>query len=269
MQGDWLELDGRIAVVTGGGGGIGRAIAQSLARQGCQVAVIDLDLDNAEETVRQIRSAKGSAIACRADVTDPESVASAARKVAAELGNCDFLINNAALLRFGPLSSLSIADWTAVLNVNLTGYFICSQVFAAQMITKGGGSIVHISSIAGSHVQPTSGAYSVSKAGVAMLSKNLAQELGPRGIRSNVVSPAMVITPLSEVIYRDAVVRKKREEIVPVRRIGLPEDIANAVVFLTSSRSGYISGQEILCDGGWGTTLLQSVPRPGFDEPND
>lgn len=266
MLTDWLGLVGRVAVVTGGGGGIGRAISQALAENGCQVAVLDLDADNAEETARMLRGMRAEAFSCRADVSDEGSVATAAEKIAAALGHCDILVNNAALLRYGALASLSVADWSAVLKVNLTGYFICSQIFGAQMMTKGAGCMVHISSVAGSHVQPTSGAYSVSKAGVGMLSKNLAQELGPHGIRSNVVSPAMVVTPLSEVIYRDETVRKKREGIVPARRIGIPEDIANAVVFLASDRAGYVSGQEILCDGGWSTTLLQSVPRPGFDQ---
>ena len=157
-------------------------------------------MPRAEETASLIQDEKGLATAYCADITDPESVATVAQNVATELGNCDILVNNAALLRYGPLAQLSVADWTAVLTVNLTGYFICSQIFAVQMMEQGGGSLVHVSSIAGTHVQPTSGAYSVSKAGIAMLSKNLAQELGPHGIRSNLVSPAMVVTPLSEAV---------------------------------------------------------------------
>src|SRR5690606_20702146 len=117
--------------------------------------------------------------------------------------------------------------------------FLCSQVFGRAMMAAGGGSIVHVSSMAGTNPQPTSGAYSVSKAGVMMLSRNLAQEWGPMGIRSNVVSPAMVLTPMSEVIYRDPAIRTRREQAIPVRRIGLPQDIADAVCFLASSRAGY------------------------------
>ncbi|MFC4670856.1 SDR family NAD(P)-dependent oxidoreductase [Seohaeicola nanhaiensis] len=266
MKSDWLGLDGKVAVVTGGGGGIGRVIAASLAEAGCKVAVLDLNAESASATAAELTETGATVISCAADISDHASVSAAADRVRAELGPCDILVNNAALVRNGPLSSLSVADWTAVLTVNLTGYFICSQVFGQQMMDKKSGAIVHVSSMAGLHAQPTSGAYSVSKAGVMMLSKNIAQEWGPKGIRSNVVSPAMVMTPMSEVIYRNPEVRKKREDIVPIGRIGQPQDIADSIVFLASERASYVSGQEILCDGGWSTVLLKTVPRPGFDQ---
>lgn len=266
---DWLGVSGKVAVVSGGGGGIGRTIATSLAEVGCKVAVMDINAESAEETAKALSDNSATAIAVQADISDQDSVTRAAAKVADAFGPCDILVNNAALVRNGALSTLSVEDWSAVLNVNLTGYFICSQVFGGQMMANGGGSIIHVSSMAGIHPQPTSGAYSVSKAGVMMLSKNIAQEWGPKGVRSNVVSPAMVMTPMSEVIYRDPEVKKLREGVVPVGRIGQPQDIADSITFLASDRSGYVSGQEILCDGGWNTVLLQQVPRPGFDQKPD
>ena len=266
---DWLGLSGKVAVVSGGGGGIGRTIATSLAQAGCKVAVLDINEASAEDTAQGLQQSGATAIAVQADISDHASVSRAADQVAQGLGPCDILVNNAALIRNGALSTLSVADWTAVLTVNLTGYFICSQVFGGQMMQRGGGSIIHVSSMAGIHPQPTSGAYSVSKAGVMMLSKNIAQEWGPKGVRSNVVSPAMVMTPMSEVIYRDPEVKKLREKVVPIGRIGQPQDIADAITYLASDRSGYVSGQEILCDGGWNTVLLQQVPRPGFDQKPD
>lgn len=264
---DWLGISGRCAVVTGGGGGIGRAICLSLAAQGARVVVLDRDLPGATETARLVAAAGGEARAVAADITDTASLGAALQETEAAFGPCRILVNNAALLRNGPLIDLSLDDWNAVLTVNLTGFFLCSQVFGRAMIAAGGGSIVHVSSMAGTHPQPTSGAYSVSKAGVMMLSRNIAQEWGPSGIRSNVVSPAMVMTPMSEVIYRDPAVKARREQSIPVRRIGQPQDIADAICFLASDRSGYVSGQEILCDGGWDTMLLTTVPRPGFDRP--
>lgn len=267
MGNSWLGLEGRVAAVTGGGGGIGRAICRSLALAGCRVGVLDLNAELAAETAALVREAGGEAEPIRVDIADADSVTAAADAVARAFGPCGILVNNAALIRNGALSNLSLADWKAVINVNLTGYFICSQVFGRRMREAGGGVLVHVSSVAGTLPQPTSGAYSVSKAGVNMLSQNLAQEWGSFGIRSNVVSPAMVLTPLTEVVYRDPAVKARREAVVPVGRIGTPQDIADAVCFLASDRAGYVSGQEILCDGGWGTTLLTTVPRPGFDQP--
>ena len=187
-------------------------------------------------------------------------------KIEDEFGACGVLVNNAALIRNGPLSELSLSDWNAVISVNLTGFFICSQVFGKQMRARGKGAIVNVASVAGSVPQPNSGAYSASKAGVMMLSRHLALEWGEHGIRSNVVSPAMVITPMSESIYKDAEVKAKRESVVPMRRIGMPDDIAAAVLYLASDLSDYVSGQEIIVDGGWTSALLSTVPRPGFDK---
>ncbi|MDR5651207.1 SDR family NAD(P)-dependent oxidoreductase [Ruixingdingia sedimenti] len=264
---DWLGISGRVAVVTGGGGGIGRAICQTLAEAGARVAVLDLDAEGAAETVRLVKENGGEAMAVSADITSEASVTTARDAIEAAFGPAQILVNNAALVRNGALKDLSLADWNAVITVNLTGFFVCSQVFGRRMMEQGGGSIVHVSSVAGVVPQPTSGAYSVSKAGVMMLSKNIAMEWGPSGIRSNVVSPAMVMTPMSAVIYRDPAVKERREKSVPMRRIGQPQDIADAICFLASDRATYISGQEITCDGGWGTTLLATVPRPGFDQP--
>jgi NAD(P)-dependent dehydrogenase (short-subunit alcohol dehydrogenase family) len=267
MAGDWLSIAGKTCVVTGAGGGIGRAIAESLAKVGGKVMVLDRDSPSGEKTAELIRSNGGKAVSIASDITDPQSVETARKATEEAFGRCDVLVNNAALVRNGPLADLSLADWNAVIGVNLTGYFICSQIFGRTMREAGAGSIIHVASLSGSLPQPTSGAYSVSKAGVLMLSMNLALEWGEKGVRSNVVSPAMVLTPLSEAIYKDPAVRAKREGVVPVRRIGTPQDIADAVCFLASDRASYVSGQDIVVDGGWSVGMLAMVPRPGFDQP--
>jgi NAD(P)-dependent dehydrogenase (short-subunit alcohol dehydrogenase family) len=175
------------------------------------------------------------------------------------------LVNTAAVLRPGGLDTLSLAEWNAVLSVNLTGYFLCAQIFGRQMRTHGHGSLVHVSSVAGSNAQGQSGAYSVSKAGVIMLSQQLANEWGPHGIRSNVVSPGLVITPMSQSFYDTPGVTERRKAVVPMRRIGMPQDIADAILFLASDRSSYVSGDEITVDGGFVRMLMNLVPRPGFE----
>jgi NAD(P)-dependent dehydrogenase (short-subunit alcohol dehydrogenase family) len=265
---DWLGLSGRVCVVTGGGGGIGRAVASSLARAGAPVAAIDRDERSLEATRAELRELGRDHVVTGCDTLSAESVAAASETIENALGSCGVLVNAAAVLRPGGLENLSLAEWNAVLSVNLTGYFLCAQIFGRQMRKLGRGSLVHVSSIAGSHAQAQSGAYSVSKAGVIMLSRQLASEWGPQGIRSNVVSPGMVVTPMSQSFYDTPGVTERRTAVVPARRIGMPQDIADAILFLASDRSSYVNGDEITVDGGYANMLMNLVPRPGLsDEP--
>jgi NAD(P)-dependent dehydrogenase (short-subunit alcohol dehydrogenase family) len=263
---DWLGLSGRIAVVTGAGGGIGRAVASSLARAGARVAAIDRDERGLEATRAELRELGCEHVVASCDTSSADSVAAAAETTLKSLGPCGVLVNAAAVLRPGALENLSLAEWNAVLSVNLTGYFLCAQIFGRQMRSLGRGSLVHVASIAGSHAQAQSGAYSVSKAGVVMLSRQLASEWGPQGIRSNVVSPGMIITPMSQSFYDTPGVTERRTAVVPTRRIGMPQDIADVILFLASDRSSYVNGDEITVDGGYANMLMNLVPRPGFDD---
>ena len=262
---DWLGLSGHVCAVTGGGGGIGRAVALSFARAGARVAVIDLDERGLDVTATELRALGAEPCVARCDTANAEGVAAAAERIEKSLGPCSVLVNTAAVLRPGGLESLSLAEWNAVLSINLTGYFLCAQIFGRQMRALGRGSLVHVSSIAGSHAQGQSGAYSVSKAGVIMLSRQLASEWGPKGIRSNVVSPGMVITPMSQAFYDTPGVTARREAVVPSRRIGMPQDIADAILYLASDRASYVNGEEIVVDGGYANMLMNLVPRPGYE----
>ena len=262
---EWLGLSGRVCVVTGGGGGIGRAVAVNLARAGAHVAVIDRDESGLERTREELPHLGSGHLLTPCDVTSADSISAAAETIEKSLGPCSVLVNTAALLRPGALDTLTLAEWNAVLAVNLTGYFLCAQIFGRQMRALGRGSLVHVASIAGQHAQGRSGAYSVSKAGVVMLSRQLAGEWGPQGIRSNVVSPGLVITPMSQSFYDTPGVTERRAAVTPMRRIGMPQDIADAVLFLASDRSSYVNGDEITVDGGYVRTVMNLIPRPGFD----
>ena len=261
---DWLGLTDRVCVVTGGGGGIGRATALSLAAAGARVAAIDRDERGLEATASKLREWGDGHVVARCDTSSSDSVNAVSETIEKSLGPCGVLVNTAAVLRPGGLENLSLAEWNAVLAVNLTGYFLCAQAFGRQMRTRGRGSLVHVASIAGSNSQGHSGAYSVSKAGVIMLSRQLGSEWGPQGIRSNVVSPGMVITPMSQSFYDTPGVTERRSAVVPMRRIGMPQDIADAILFLASDRSSYVNGEEIIVDGGYAQMLMNLVPRPGF-----
>ena len=262
---DWLGLHGKACAVTGAGGGIGRAIALGLARAGGRVALLDRDEAGTAETLRHIQDAGAETIAVPCDVSDPAAVTAAAAAAQRQLGPCGVLVNNAGLLRPGPLATLPVAEWNLLLSVNLTGYFLCAQAFGAQMRAAGGGAIVHVASIAGSHATGFGGAYSVAKAGIVMLSRQIATEWGGDGIRSNVVSPGMILTPLSQSFYDDPEVTRRRSAVIPAGRIGQPGDIAEAVLFLASARAAYITGDEITVDGGFTRGIMGMIPRPGYE----
>lgn len=258
---DYLGLKGKICAVTGAGGGIGRAVALAMAEVGAQPILLDRDPRTLSESVDALNAAGIQAQAIDCDVTDPASVMAAASLA----GPVDVLVNNAGLLRPGPLATLPLDEWHKLMSVNLTGYFLCAQAFGKSMLERRSGTIVHVASIASRFPQAASGAYSVSKAGVVMLSQQLAIEWGPFGVRSNVVSPGLVRTPMSEAFYQAPGVLERRNKAVPIGRVATPADIAEVAVYLASARSGYVNGEDICVDGAFGRTLMSHVPRPGYD----
>lgn len=260
----WLELENKVAVITGGSGGIGQACMAAFHAAGARVVALDYTAQAAQQAAQAIDCSGETALGLGCDVSDPAALQQAAAEVVARFGGADVLVNNAGILRPGALDELKAADWTKMLEVNLNGCLFAAQVFGRQMRARGGGAMVHVASISAGQPQPFSGAYSPTKAAVAMLSRQLAYEWGPQGIRSNVVSPGLVVTPLSEGFYADASVRRAREAMVPAGRIGRPEDMADVALFLASPRAGYVNGQEIVVDGGLSQTLMGTVPRPGY-----
>jgi NAD(P)-dependent dehydrogenase (short-subunit alcohol dehydrogenase family) len=264
---DWLGLKDRVCVVTGAGSGIGRAVAVAMGAAGASLVLLDKNQAACSATADAVRTNGSQALAVTCDIADPASVA-AAESASRAVGPCDVLVNNAGILLAGSLATVPLEDWNLLLSVNLTGYLLCAQAFGKAMIERGRGAIVHTASIAGSNAQAFSGAYSVSKAGVLMLSRQLAVEWGPHGVRSNVLSPGLVRTPMSEGFYQAPGVAERRAAAIPLGRVGTPDDMAQVVLFLASDRAGFVNGQEIIVDGGFEQMLMSLVPRPGFDRAN-
>lgn len=260
------ELKGSVCVVTGAGGGIGRQVCLDLARSGASLFLIDARQAQCDAVAEEARQLGATCEVAVQDITDLDLLGQAASRCRERLGNCTVLVNTIAISgRPDSLFDLTLPKWERQIAVNLTSCFTTAQVFAAQMRDAGGGSIVHVGSLAGHTPQINSGAYSVSKAGVGMLSRLMAHEWGPYGIRSNVVSPAMVRTEMSERLYSDPHVLASRENLVPLRTIATSSQISDVVLFLASPRAAYVTGQELLVDGGISQVLMSQfagLPTP-------
>ncbi len=242
MASDFASLEGKTALVTGASRGIGRAIAQELARAGASVVVgYRSGKEEAEELAAEIG---GRAV--QADVSNAEDAA----RLVAEAGDLDVLVNNAGLTRDGLLARMSDDDWRTVIDTNLSSVFYTCRAVTRPMMKKRGGSIVNISSIVGVHGNWGQTNYGASKAGIIGFTKSLARELGSRGVRANVVAPGYVRTQLTDVLPEDATQAMLQN--TPLGRLGDPEDIAGAVRFLSSDEASFITGEVLLVDGGLG-----------------
>lgn len=269
IQTGWLQLQDRVCVVTGAASGIGLAVAQALAAQGARLALIDKNAAALQAVVRRFEAAERPVIALACDTSSEAQLQAAAQQVERTWGAARTLVNNAGVLRAGSLDALTLADWNLVLSVDLTGYWLAAKAFGAQLRSHredGGASMVHVASIAGHFPQSHSGAYSAAKAGVCLLSRQLAVEWGADAVRSNVVCPGMIRTPLSAEFYAQPGVEQARSAATASGRVGEPDDIAHTVAFLASPRAGYVNATEIMVDGGMSAKLMDMVPRPGFGQ---
>jgi NAD(P)-dependent dehydrogenase (short-subunit alcohol dehydrogenase family) len=264
MKSNWIDMTEEVCVISGAGGGIGRSLAYEFAGVGATVVLVDRDEGQLEKLVDELSASSGKAAAFACNVANTSDVQNLVKRVEDRVGACTILVNNAGILRLGSLSGVSDEDWRGLFDVNFHGYFNMSRAFGKLMLGRRKGSLIHIASISGSHPQPFSGAYSASKAAILMLSRQLAFEWGPDGVRSNAVSPGLIRTPLSEAFYADDDMRQRRASVVPMRRIADPKDIADAAVFLASNRASYVTGQEIVVDGGFTQTLMSHIP-PGYE----
>jgi 3-oxoacyl-[acyl-carrier protein] reductase len=243
-----MELENKVALVTGGAQGIGRTISEELVRNGAHVVLADVNLEGAQATADAINNNGGSASAVKLDVSNPDEVKQVFDSIKNDKKPVDILVNNAGITRDGLMIRMKEADWDSVLNINLKGSFLCSQQAAKQMMKQKSGAIVNIASIVGVMGNFGQANYSASKAGVIGLTKTLAREVASRGIRVNAVAPGFIDTDMTRVLEES--VRQSLIEQIPLARLGLPEDVARCVSFLVSDRSSYITGQVINVNGG-------------------
>ena len=241
------------AVVTGAGAGLGASIAERLASEGYAVALLDQDGDAASRRAEGLTGAS----AFQVDVSNPEQVAD----VFSRIGAVDLLVNNAGIARFGPLLEQSPADMQAVINVNLMGTALCAQQAAKQMTEQGSGCIINLSSINAVTPGPNVGLYAATKAAVHNLTILQALEWGPMGVRVNAIAPGFIDAGMSAPFFEQASVREKRSGGVPLKRLGQADDVVNAVVYLQSEAAQYVSGHQLVVDGGVVGSLLAHLPR--------
>ncbi|MFL4470707.1 L-iditol 2-dehydrogenase [Tateyamaria armeniaca] len=247
-------LDGKVAIVTGGARGIGRAICEAMADAGAKVAVADLRLEDAKETAEAI-----GGLAVALDVTDFSSLASAADEVAHNLGGIDILVNNAGIFNMASIDRITPEDYRRQYDVNVGGTIFACQAVVAHMIERGGGSIINFSSQAGRRGEPNIAVYCSTKAAVISITQSLALELAGDNIRVNAIAPGVIDTPMWDIVdaqfaeYENKPKGQKKREVgeaVPLGRMGDPRDVADPVVFLASDAARYITAQTLNVDGG-------------------
>ena len=243
-----MRLIGKVALITGGARGIGQAIAMTFAKEGADIVVADVNLEIAQKTAYEIEALGRKAMALEMDVTSYEKVEEGINKILDKMGKVDILVNNAGITKDNLLLRMSLADWDAVINVNLKGTFNCIKAVTRPMIKQRSGKIISIASIIGLMGNPGQANYAASKAGIIALTKTVAKELASRNINANAVAPGFIQTEMTAKLPED--IKKKMMEAIPLAKLGTPQDVANVCLFLASEESSYITGQTITVDGG-------------------
>jgi NAD(P)-dependent dehydrogenase (short-subunit alcohol dehydrogenase family) len=244
---DLFTLEGKKALVTGGGQGIGRGFCLALAEAGADVAVVDVNDVTAAAVAEEVRAMGRNAVAIKTDVTVPDDVEEMALIVEEDLGGLDIAVNNAGIGRPGTAEGMTKANWDLTIAINLTGVFLCCQAEAQIMIPQRKGKIINTASISGIMANAVV-AYGASKAGVIMLTKRMAAEWGKHNITVNCLSPSWTITPMTDRVPDET--KKRWKDLTPLGRVEVPEDMYGALVFLASDASNYVTGQNLVVDGG-------------------
>jgi 3-oxoacyl-[acyl-carrier protein] reductase len=243
-----LKLAGKVALVTGGAQGIGKAVALLLARNGADIVVSDINLEKAEETAKEVQALGRNALAMKVDVAKLDDVEKMVGAILARFGQVDILVNNAGIARDKLILRMTEEDWDAVLNINLKGTFNCTKAVVRHMSKQKSGKIVNIASVVGEMGNAGQGNYAASKAGVIGFTKTIAREFAQRGINVNAIAPGYIETPMTDALPDK--VKEELKRLIPLDRLGKPEDVAEAVLFLVSESAGYITGQVLNVNGG-------------------
>jgi gluconate 5-dehydrogenase len=247
---DLFRLDGQVAVVVGGAGGLGAAIARGLAEAGAAVAVADANAGQAKAVADGLTTAGRQALALPVDVTDAASVEGMAGAAEARLGPVDVLVNSAGITYRSPAADFPAAQWDRVIAVNLTGVFLASQAVGRRMVARRRGRIINIASIAGEIGLPGTVAYSASKGGVVQLTRALAVEWAPHNVRVNAIAPSWFSTNIGDLIHREPDYAERAMRRVPVGRMGKPDELVGAALYLASEASSMVTGHILAVDGG-------------------
>jgi NAD(P)-dependent dehydrogenase (short-subunit alcohol dehydrogenase family) len=259
-----MRLKDKVAIVTGGGRGIGRDIALAFAREGAQVVINDIDPATAEATAAAAAKVGGASLAAAGDIASKADIDAIVAAALRRFGRIDILVNNAMKIVPGKLEELSEQAWDTTMNIGLRGAFLMSQAAARPMIAQKSGAIVNIASVAGLFPYNWAGSYSVVKAGLIMLTKLQALEWAPYGIRANAITPGYIRTPGTEGMYADPEIYEGRRRGVPMGRVGSGEDITGVAVFLASEDARYTTGSVVGADGGQAVGYFLSVPGRRF-----
>ena len=248
-----FDLKNKVAIVTGSARGIGQSIAIELARHGADVVVSDII--SGQATVNKIKALKKKSVFIKADMSKKSDITNLINQTIKKFKKIDILVNNAGIFSSSPSETLKEEDWDKTIDINLKGYFLCAQEAGKHMIKKKRGSIINIASVAGLEGYPQAASYCASKGGIVNLTNSLAAEWGPKGIRINSICPGVIETAMTKEMLGDKKIKQGMLMKIPLKRTGKPIDIAGAAVFLASDASSYITGTEIIIDGGWTCAL--------------
>jgi len=247
----YMRLNNKVAIITGSGSGIGKAIVRLFSQEGAKVVIAEISEENGKKVMEEIRDNGGTAVFVKTDVSKSSEIKKMTELCLKEFGGIDVLVNNAGIVKFSPFHEVSEEDWDEVINVNLKSVFLASKSVLPYMLEKGKGKIINIASIAGLVGFENIGPYCASKGGIIALSKEMALEYAKKGININCIAPGVIETAMTRDMLNNSQTRQFLKSSTPYFRLGKSEDIAQAALYLASDESDFVNGEVLVVDGGW------------------